>query len=494
MALGLLVLVSVGKENIYLSTQPEITYFKIAYKRYTNFSCETVAQYFKNIPDFGTRVTVNISKNADLLNQIYIYVKLPDIVRSNSTLLPDNIKKFAWTKKIGLAIIKYVDLEIGGILIERNFMDWLNIWYELNLDYGKKPAYDKMIGNIELLTSFTNGKSSYALYIPLNFWFCQDSGLALPLIAMLHNDIKLHVEFNDFNKTFIESPTNYIQVSELYCLFNYKEIIKQNIDGYLAIGEFIYFDFQNQYLYYNKLKGDFLIPTSKNSRYVITGEDTLFETNIVPNSLLIVDEPYFRFNTPSILEAYLLVNYIYLDNEERFNFLNKSHTYLVPMVQNISEQTFYSTNIAYKIPFINPNKAIYWRAQLTSNYNANDLFNYSLFPITDTEENIITKQSIVLNSIDRMEPNNIELYTNLQIYLNNYCSSQIGINMFSFSLIPKDYQPSGSINFSTIDDTYIQITLNNKINYQNTVIIKGYGYQYNTFNVSNGLSGLGYNV
>ena len=66
--------------------------------------------------------------------------------------------------------------------------------------------------------------------------------------------------------------------------------------------------------------------------------------------------------------------------------------------------------------------------------------------------------------------------------------------MFSFSLIPKDYQPSGSINFSTIDDTYIQITLNNKINYQNTVIIKGYGYQYNTFNVSNGLSGLGYNV
>jgi hypothetical protein len=79
MGSGLLILVSVGKENIYLSSQPDITYFKIAYKRYSNFSIETVAQYFKTIPDFGRRVTVNISKNADLLSQIYLFVSLPDI-------------------------------------------------------------------------------------------------------------------------------------------------------------------------------------------------------------------------------------------------------------------------------------------------------------------------------------------------------------------------------------------------------------------------------
>jgi len=105
MGLGLLILVSVGKENIYLSTQPEITFFKIAYKRYTNFSIETVAQYFMNTPDFGRRVTVNISKNADLLGQIYIYVNLPDIIRSNPSVLPSDIKKFAWVKKVGFAEI-----------------------------------------------------------------------------------------------------------------------------------------------------------------------------------------------------------------------------------------------------------------------------------------------------------------------------------------------------------------------------------------------------
>lgn len=494
MGLGLLLLVSLGKENIYLSVQPDITFFKIAYKRYTNFSLESVAQYFKNTPDFGRRVTVNISKNADLLGQCYINVTLPDIIQSNHSVLPQNIKKFAWVKKIGLALIKTVDLEIGGIMIERHYCDWLNIWYELTVPISKQISYNKMIGNIDILTTFTNGKKSYNLNIPLNFWFCQDSGLALPLIALSHNDIKIHVEFNDFSSTFIESPTHYIKVNEPFCLFIYGELIKQNVDNIVAIGKFIYYDNINQYVYYNKLKGDFLIPTTNNNRYVITGLQTNFETNITPNSLLIKDESYFRFNIPSIIDAYLLVNYIYLDNEERFNFLNKSHQYLIPMIQNVSEQVFYSSNISYKIPFTNPSKIIFWRAQLNSNFISNDLFNYTLFPITNDQTTIIDNESIVINSIDRMQSSNIQLYTHLQIYNNNYVSSQNGIHMFSFSLTPKDYQPSGSLNFSQVDDTFIQMSLNKKINYQNTINIKAYNLHYNLFKISNGLGGLGFFV
>lgn len=493
MGLGLLLLVSVGKENIYLSTQPEITYFKIAYKRYTNFSTETVAQYFMNSPDFGRHVTVNISKNADLLNRIYIYVNLPDIIRSNSKLLPPDIKTFAWVKKIGLAIIKYVDLEIGGILVERNFNDWLNIWYELTTTQGKKDAYNKMIGNIDILTNYTNGKKSYGLNIPLNFWFCQDSGLALPLVAMIHNDIKLQIEFNDFDSVFNESPTNYITVVEPFCLFKKGELIKQNVNGILAIGEFVYFDIVNQFIYYNKLDGNFLVPINSNDQnYAIIGSITLFVTNIVPSSLVVIDEPYFRFNTPSILEAYLLVNYIYLDNEERFAFLNKSHEYLIPIVSNISKVTHSYTNSSFKIPFTNPNKIIFWMAQLNSNININDIFNYTLYPISKKHENIIQQNTILINSIPRMEPNNVEFYTNLQIYLNNFVSSSPGINMFSFSLNPIDYQPSGSLNFSQIDDAYIQIKVNKNISYNKSITTGCYGLQNNIFKVSNGLGGLGY--
>jgi len=490
MSIGLLSLVSVGKENIYLSIQPEITFFKIAYKRYSNFSIETVPQYFKTIPDFGRRVTVNISKNADLLGMCYIYVSLPDIIQSNHSILPLGIKKFSWVKKIGLALIKNVDLEIGGMLIERHYGDWLNIWYELNIKYGKTPSYSKMIGNIDLLTNFNNGKKSYGLNIPLNFWFCQDTGLALPLVAMIHNDIKINVEFNDFNLCFKESPTNYINIVEPYCLYNNGEIIEQNIDGNIIVGEFIYYDNINQNLYYNKLVGDFIIPTTNNSRYVITGLKSKFQTNITPNSKLIVDESYFRFNIPSILDAYLLVNYIYLDNEERTQFMRKPHQYLVPIVQNIQENIFYSTNVGYKIPFINSNKIIFWRVKLLSNDTCNDVFNYSLYPLTTTQEDIIQKCQVILNSISRMDPSNKELFSSLQNYINKFVSSEVGIYMYSFSLNPFDYQPSGALNFSKIDDAYLQLSLNKLINYQNPVSIRAYGLQYNVFKVNKGLGNL----
>lgn len=487
----MLLLVSVGKENIYLSAQPEITYFRIAFKRYSNFSIETVAQYFKTIPDFSRRVTVNISKNADLLGQTYLFVQLPDIITSNHSILPEGIKKFAWNKKIGLSLIKYIDFEISGILIERNFGDWLNIWYELVVPLGKKKSYNSMIGNTDILNSYTNGKSSVSLNIPLNFWFCQDSGLSLPLVSMVHNDIKIHVEFNDFDRCYKESPTNYLKLVEPFCLFNKNEFFYQTVNNNQNIGQFVYYDVNNQYLFYNKIKGDFIIPTN-NINYSLIGLQTSFECNILQNSTIINDESYFQYNIPSLINAYLLVNYIYLDNEERFNFINKTQQYLVPIVQNIPEQIYHSTNTSYKIPFINPNKIIFWRCCLQSNITLNDQFNYSLYPLINNESSIIKNVQIILNSLQRTELNSWEHYTLLQYYLNNFTTPQNGIYMFSFSLNCLDYQPSGTCNFSQLDDTYLQITFNNKINYQNPVSVVAYGIQYNLFRIADGLGGLGY--
>jgi hypothetical protein len=492
MGAGLLILVSIGKENIYLSTEPEITYFKIAYKRYTNFSIETVEQYFKTVADFGRRVTVNISKNADLLTQVYVFISLPDIITSNHSILPVGIKQFAWVSKIGLAVIKTVDLEISGILIERNYGDWLNIWYELTIPLSKKQSYNNMIGNINILTNFSNGKNTRNLTIPLNFWFCQDSGIALPLVSMIHNDIKIHVEFNNFSSCFLTSPTNYVKIKEIFCLFKSGELIYQIINNNKITGSFVYYDVNTQFLFYNQINGVFIAPTNTNILYPIIGTITNFKCNLFINTTVIVDEPYFKYNDPSLLYASLLVNYIYLDNEERFNFINKPQQYLIPTIQNIPSQIFYSTNIIYKIPFINPNKIIFWRCCLLSNINSNNYFNYSLYPLTNTPDSIINNVSIILNSIQRMEPNCWEHYSILQNYLNNFTTPQKGIYMYSFSLNSLDYQPSGTCNFSQIDDTYLQITLNNKINYQNPIVIDSYGLQYNLFRIADGLGGLTY--
>lgn len=375
MGIGLLILVQVGKQNIYLSAQPEITYFKIAYKRYTNFSIESTPQYFKTTPDFGRKCTVNIGRNADLLGSCYLYVTLPNIMMENYSSGASSVKEFAWVNKIGLALINYIEVEIGGTIIDRHYGDWLNIWYELTVPMNLKNAYNKMIGNYSELTSYSKTKPSTILYIPLSFWFCLDTGLALPLIALAHNDIKIHVDFNNLSKCYKLSPSYYINVSDNYCLYTRGEQIYQLYQNNKIIGEFIYFDQINQNLYYNPIKGTFQIPSTQNDpNYVITGTKSNYTMNISTNGIVVMDSDYFQFNQPSLLNAYILTNYIYLDNFERSIFLNNMNQYLIPIVQTLPEQIIYSINSTYKLPLYNPIKFIAWRLCLQSNQNIKLLF------------------------------------------------------------------------------------------------------------------------
>lgn len=495
MGLGLLILVSVGKENLYISAQPEITFFKIAYRRHTNYSIEPTPQYFKTTPDFGRRCTVNIAKNADLLGMTYLYVELPNIQMENFSSDHKNIKKFAWVEKIGLALINFVEIEIGGTIIDRHYGDWLNIWNELTIGMGIKKSYNKMIGNIPELTTFSLTKSSRILYIPFSFWFCQDTGLALPLIALAHNDIKIHVEFNDIDLCYKLSPSYFIQTNNQFCIFNSGEKFYQIYNNNKIIGEFIYFDTITQKLYYNPIKGKFVIPTIQNDpKLKLIGEDSKTDINIKIGSVVVKDDDYFKFNKPSLINSYLLVNYIYLDNFERFNFLNNAHEYLIQTVQSLPDQLIFSTNASYKLPLFNPVKILIWRCLLSSNKSFNNQFNYTTFPYTSEEEYLINKNLLVTNSINRMELDSIQYYTNIPKYQYSLVNSQKGIFMYSFALNPKDLQPSGSLNFSKINDAYLQLTMNSIVNYQNPVSLKCYSVQYNLLRTYNGIGGLGFNL
>ena len=490
MGIGLLILVQIGKQNLYLSAQPQITFFKMTYKRYTNFSIEPTPQYFKTTPDFGRKCTVNIGRNADLVGACYLYVELPNITMENYASNASNVKSFAWANKIGLALINYVEIEIGGTIIDRHYGDWLNIWHDITVPTGVKKSYNNMIGNYPELTSYSKTKLSKILYIPLSFWFCLDSGLALPLIALLHNDIKIHVEFNDLSVCYRLSPSYYITVSDNYCLFQPNEQFYQVYQNNKVIGEFIYFDSINQTIYYNPIKGVFQVPTIQNDpNYVLTGSITNVNMNLLASSVVVKDTDYFLFNQPSLLNAYILTNYIYLDTFERTVFINNSHQYLIPIVQTLPTQTVYSINTVYKLPFYNPIKLIVWRLCLQSNITINDQFNY----IYDTQ-NLINTNLLVINSTNRIDLNNTEFYTRIQKYQYNFLNTQKGIYSYSFALNPIDLQPSGTMNFSKIDDAYIQLTLNNIINYQNPASMKAYGIQYNLFRTSHGIGGLVFNI
>ena len=497
MGSGLLILISKGKQNLYLNENPDITFFKIMYKRYTNFSIETVPQYFKSTPDFDKKNTVVISKNADLINQLYLYIKLPAIPKCYHSILPNGIKKFRWVSKIGWAIIRTVDIEIGGMLVDRHYSEWLNIWNELNGKNAHIKGLNNMIGNIDKLTTFTNGKESYSLYIPLNFWFCNNYGLALPIIALMHNEIKVHVEFNSFSKCYIENATHYITIKENYCLFDKNEIIYQTINGTTINAEFIYFDINTNYLYYNKINGDFLLEStgSNQNNYMIKGYATHFQVTPIFNNNINKDEGYFK-NTiyPSIIKSFLLVNYIYLDNQERSYFLNTNHEYLINTLQLVPETVIYSNNSQLKLKFIHPCKQLIWRFQMKYNKEKNDIFNYSLnIRKNEKKKEIVLKEKIEFNGKNRLDIEFPKYYKFIQNYQNFINSPSFGIHTYSFSLYPDQYQPSGTINFSKLDDATLKFNLDRTISYQNYVTIKIFAINYNLFRIINGLGGIVFN-
>jgi hypothetical protein len=129
---GLIQLVAYGVEDLFLTQDPQITYFKVIYRRHTNFSTEEIPQLFSHDPNFGEKVTCILTKTGDLIRKIYLVLTLPKVskfVDNNNNI--DNITKFAWVRRVGFAIIKNIEVQIGEQLIDRQYGEWMNIWTEL---------------------------------------------------------------------------------------------------------------------------------------------------------------------------------------------------------------------------------------------------------------------------------------------------------------------------------------------------------------------------
>lgn len=82
-----------------------------------------------------------------------------------------------WVPEVGHALIKTVELEIGGQRIDKHYAAWLHIWNELSQPVGLQSGYAKMIGNVSALTTAAASTPAYTLYVPLQFWFCRNPGL-----------------------------------------------------------------------------------------------------------------------------------------------------------------------------------------------------------------------------------------------------------------------------------------------------------------------------
>ena len=175
---GLLQLVAYGAQDVYLTGNPQITFFKVVYRRHTNFALESIQQTFNGSVGYGQRVTATISRNGDLISRAYLVLG----VGSTTTKL---------CPYFGLRAIKHAEVEIGGQRIDKHYADWMYIWNELSMPVGKKEGYFEMIGGAG------GDLTDKSLYVPLEFWFCRNIGLALPLIGLQYHEVKINIQFEE---------------------------------------------------------------------------------------------------------------------------------------------------------------------------------------------------------------------------------------------------------------------------------------------------------
>ena len=433
---GLMQLVAYGAQDIYLTGNPQITFFKVVYRRHTNFAVESIEQTFNGQVDFGKRVTATISRNGDLIQQMYLECVLPNVSGTDSN---------EWTYGVGNAMVKQAEIEIGGQLIDRQYGDWMNIWTELTIPAGKRDGYDNMVGNLvdasSEQVSDLSAESARRLYVPLQFWFNRNPGLALPLIALQYHEVKLNLELRPLSDLVQGASSSTTPTGSLTCK--------------------------------------------------------------------------------------LYVDYIYLDTDERRRFAQVSHEYLIEQVQFTGTETVNTntTNKNVTLNFNHPVKELIW-AHTTSNHSsawsttvntAGNWFNYSGSDVSGCDS--FTTALLQLNGHDRFSVRYADYFRKVQNYEHHQRVPRVGgdfgtktdtrqrsmrqyIYSYSFALSPEEHQPSGTCNFSRIDNAVLQ--LNYAADSQlgtgalqtqlalTAMNLNIYAVNYNVLRIMSGMGGLAY--
>ena len=183
-------LAAIGQQDIYLSGSPDYTFWKCGYQQHTNYTVEPIELTFQSSAQAGRKVTASVSRNGDLIFEVYLKLKLNALAGATSY----------YGNAIGHALIEYVDIEIGGHRHDRHFGDFLEIWSELS----DPPANEKRekIGKFDTLQEqIVAAQSEQVLYVPLQFWFNRHRCHALPMIALQYHEVKIHVQFNKMSET-----------------------------------------------------------------------------------------------------------------------------------------------------------------------------------------------------------------------------------------------------------------------------------------------------
>ena len=400
---ALMELVAVGQQDHYLTRDPEITFFQTHHKKYTNFAIESVEQTFTGQIQWGGTATTSVSRSGDLIWKTWIQLDLPKLTKED--FLPggthSTVQHVCWTNSVGHAAIEQVTIEIGGTVIDKHYGRWLQIWDELTSKNEHRSGMDEMIGRQDDDSGlFNNGARPKTVYVPLQFWFNRTVGAALPLVALQYHEVKFKIHI---------APLN------------------------------------NLVLY-------------------LTGSYERFTPS--DGSTLTVAGP----NVPQLAGMSLYIDFIYLDEEERSRFAQNEHYYLIEQLQQHEGPAIadFGTRHRYKVPlnFNHPVKELIWTVQNSHCTKAgpsyNDWFNFSANAPGSGHLNgnrdLIASASLKLNGHERFtNPRNAKYFRLVQPATHHTRIPSKHIYVYSFGINPEEYQPSGTCNFSRIDNAELFI-------------------------------------
>jgi len=487
-------LVAYGAQDIYLTGNPQITFFKVVYRRHTNFSMESIKQTIDGTADFGSRISTTISRNGDLLYRVYLE---HDIIIHNTEHTNDQNIHIGCD--YGSNLMKEYELEIGGQLIDKHYGHWHTNYSQL-VEMPKsgyhESLYSNMVGNgmslstaldtqsgnhlnpkypgFELYNPESTGKTAAArLFIPFFFWFCKNPGLALPLIALQYHEVKLNITFENFENLVLihTDSTNDVDALE-------PKITDTDLDAFLS---------------------EVSKPTSN-------------DINKLTNEIW--------------------AEYIFLDTDERRRFAQVSHEYLIEQLQ-YTKLDAQKTN---EFNFNHPIKELIWSTPRITDFT--DMYNN--FPpqlhddartantgthshVSGTEgkaanqgqrivplnalinatpylfakknisgSNTNHKFKIKLNGHDRFKARPAEYFSRVQVWEHHSgfggLNVRDSIGVYSFALKPEEHQPSGTCNFSRIDTAeFVQ-----EYESGSPIGYNLYAINYNILRIMSGMGGLAY--
>ena len=532
---GLMQLVAYGAQDIYLTGNPQITFFKVVYRRHTNFAVEAIQQTFNGNADYGRTVNCSINRNGDLITKMYLVVEVAAQTKSSD---------WGFCRRMGLALVESVQLKIGGSIIDEHYGDWLNIWYELSQRTAHARGWNKMVGDVPELTAVNQSAvPAYTMYVPMQFWFCRNNGLALPLIALQYHDVNVQMKFRDSAAlvSYVGSAPSVSSLNDAYLLLDYvyldseeRKRFAQASHEYLieqlqftgsesisatSMKYRLNFNHPSKYLVWvasldRYRNGTEYVSTDRDrfaklcwvaSRANLNAAGTLIDVQAADE--VAPADPGKDANLTAALDAIadkVEAQLLFAEDEPGVANANADADNVVLLRNDVTMEDM-SKSVSDLVKAAGASDAEKGcKAFLEANGVVHrDHFNYGNY--IDGSDNPCVSGQLQLNGHNRFETRDGHYFNYVQTNQHFSATPADGVNVYSFALNPEEHQPSGSCNFSRIDNTTLNVSLgrgNTKADssYLNDYVGGGassstmniYTVNYNVLRIMSGMGGLAY--